>query len=344
MVGAGPAGLFTALLLRQRDIAVDVAVWERDREETAGFGVILPPEAVELIHRTASVLADELTPHLVHWRKTTVARCSDPPTVVPTPPLSAIARTALNQVLWEACGAAGVLLREREAPGLPALSAAYDLVVCADGAGSQAGAAGFEVKVQEVGPPYVWLGLDHAIDGMNFRVERTADGPYLAHAYPYSDSASTFLVEGPSPLRPDEIAALFDVSVRTSPERRNGNWRMFRQRTVRPWWRENVVLVGDAAHTVHYSVGYGTYLALRDAVSLVDQLAGVESTAAALAAYEQERRPAVEWSQLQGKMSAEWFAEVEDVLDLPPSRFAASLLTRGGRLQHPSAEPRRGSP
>ena len=332
VVGGGPAGLFTALLLKHRGVAREVVVWEQDLQESAGFGVILPSEALDLIHRTVPRLASAIAGHLVHWQTTTVQRGGESWTTSTTPDLAAIARSALNRMLWEACGGEGVILREREAPRLPALSTAYDLVVCADGSGSQADRAGFDVEVQQVGLPYAWLGLDLAVDGLTFRAEPTDGGLYLSHAYPFTGSSSTFLVEGPRALDPADVGKLFGVSVRTSPSQDTYSWRTFRERTVRTWSRENVVLVGDAAHTTHYSIGYGTYLAFEDAVALVESLAGAQALEPALWAYEEVRRPVVTRSQERGRISAEWFTQAWSEIDLPLSRFAASLLTRGGRL------------
>lgn len=332
IVGGGPAGLFTALLFKQRGIMDHVVVWERDREEHSGFGVILPPETLALVRQMAPRLASVIGQHLVHWQRTTIRREGRSWTTCATPALSAIARSALNRMLWETCGAAGVVLRERQAPKLQSLATAYDLVVCADGAGSQADRAEFEITVEEIGPSYAWLGLDRAVDGLTFLAEPTVDGLYMAHSYPYTDSASTFLVEGPRPLDQASLAALFRLPVRGGRAQETHGWRTFRERRARRWSRQNIVLVGDAAHTTHYSIGYGTHLALADAVALVECLVAEKTQGQALRAYERVRRPVIEMAQEEGRISANWFSRAGDVLNAPLSRFAASLLTRGGHL------------
>lgn len=331
VIGGGPGGLFTALLLKRHEVARDVVLWERDREENAGFGVILPPN-VELIRQAVPRLATALAEHLVRWETTTVRRGCESWTTSATPAMAAIARSSMNRLLWEACVNDGVTLREHEAPQLPALAGDFDLVVCADGAGSQADRAGFKTTLRHVGPQYAWLGLDRAVDGLTFLAEATSDGLYMAHAYPFAGAASTFLVEGPHALDPAQTGSLFGMSVQTNPSRGASAWRSFRERTVQPWSRENVVLVGDAAHTTHYSIGYGTCLALEDAVALAESLGATRALAPALQAYEAVRRPDVERSQAHGRLSAEWFVRAGDEIDLPIARFAANLLTRGGKL------------
>jgi 2-polyprenyl-6-methoxyphenol hydroxylase-like FAD-dependent oxidoreductase len=270
---------------------------------------------------------------VVRWDVTTVRRDDETWSTGGAPDLSAVARATLNRLLWTACADAGVILRERVAPPLSALSASHDVVVFAGGVGSSCDHhPGFEVRTRNVGPQYSWLGLDEAVGGLTFQARPTPDGLCMAHAYPYADGASTFLVEAPRALTAAAVEEVFRVRVRTPGPRDALTWRRFRERHVRPWTSGNVVLVGDAAHTAHYSVGHGTHLAFSDAAVLADMLLAESVPATALRGYERLRRPAVERTQAQGRASSEWFSHAEAALDLPISRFAVSLLTRGGRL------------
>lgn len=332
VVGGGPAGLLTALLLRRR--GGSVTLWERDRDADAGFGVILPAAALELLARTVPDVADAVASQLVRWETTTVRRGGETWSTGATPDLAAIARRTLNRLLWYACEDAGVLLRQRVAPSLSALSASHEVVVCAGGVRSPAEHhAAFETRIHHVGPQYVWLGLDEAVEGLTFQAQPTEHGLVMAHAYPYAPSASTFLVEAPRPMTAGAIERLFKVRVRTSGRRDALVWRRFRERHVTPWASGNIVLVGDAAHTAHYSVGHGTHLAFEDAAVLVNSLLTTPNMERALRAYERFRRPNVERVQRQGRTSAAWFSHAAEALDLPLRRFAVSLLTRGGRLE-----------
>lgn len=321
--------------LLRRELDGEVVLWERAAGSDAGFGVVLPIETRATAARIAPALADGLAARSVRWRRTSVCREGETWSTELGPEFAAIGRAELNALLQEVCAEAGVRLRHGDAPGVDALSRTHDLVVLADGAGSIAGSVGFGVSLRPLGPRYAWLGLDRAVDGLEFRARTTSEGCYTAHVYPYSGTASTFLVEGPRALPDDRIGELFGERVRPAAGPGGFGWRSFRERTVTPWSKGNVVVVGDAAHTVHYSVGHGTRLALDDAVALADALAGAGTVADALASYERDRRPAVELAQERGRISAEWFTGVGDRLELSLPRFAASLVTRGGRLADP---------
>ena len=344
VIGGGPAGLATAALLRRNGVAGEVVLWERERSKDAGFGVILPPGVQATATRMGAGVTEGLREASVDWRSMKVRRDGSSWSIPASPGLAAISRSAINAALWEACVVAGVRMRVGLAPALTAISRVFDLVVCADGAGSIAAATGFDVRVRRIGPPYVWLGLDEAVDSLEFTAQATAAGTYISHAYPYSPSASTFLVEGPRALSAAAVSALFSRSVRTAPGNGALHWRSFRERTVHPWSLRNVVLVGDAAHTAHYSIGYGTALALDDAEALVRALSDESHLESALGRYEAVRRPVVERAQERGRVSAHWFSMLDDHMDLPLEKFAASLLTRGGRLAELTATPGRQQP
>lgn len=340
VVGGGPAGLTIAALLRGHGIAEEVVLWERERLRDAGFGVLLSPNAVSALGRLGTAVAESAAAASVRVRRITVRRDDEQWSRPAGLELTAIARSTLNRFLWRASEGAGVYLRIREAPALEALARVYDLVICTDGAGSVASTNFLSGSDTVIGPPFAWLGLDRATEGMEFITRRTPQGTFTAHVYPYSATASTFLLEGRAELDLDQVTEIFGTGIRCAPGQDSLAWRRFHDKTLDVWSRDNVVVVGDAAHTAHYSVGSGTTLALEDAVALHDALSAEGVLRTALKRYESERRPAVEETQSRGRLSAEWFTRVEEYAELPMTDFATSLLTRGGRLGGPTARQR----
>ncbi|MFD6903458.1 FAD-dependent monooxygenase [Streptomyces diastaticus] len=222
------------------------------------------------------------------------------------------------------------------APDAASLSAEYDLVVAADGAGSTirtALAERFGTTVERTAPDYVWLGADRSFDSLTFLVSDTPRGPVVAHVYPYEPGRSTFLVEAAFKPTVDELSELFADRLPGARLLENqSRWSRFTQVSNAAWSHGNVVLVGDAAHTAHYSVGSGTRLALDDARALAAALRAEPSLPGALAAYETGRRPAVEHTQRIGRESADWFAGLADAGPSSPEEFLVDLVTRGGQI------------
>jgi 2-polyprenyl-6-methoxyphenol hydroxylase-like FAD-dependent oxidoreductase len=337
VTGGGPAGLAFAAFARLADPADEVTVWERHRvADTYGFGVILPPPALDTLRRADPVLAEALAPHLTEWDEITVHRHGDARTT-PAPRLGAVGRRDLLRLLRGRCVELGVRLHQGvPAPGAAVLAGRYDLVVAADGARSavrDALAGRFGTATEPIGPDFIWLAADRAFDGLAFLVADTRRGPVTAHVYPYAPDRSTFLVEAAHRPGTEELARLFAEPLGGARLLQNrSRWNRFLQVRNATWSSGNVVLLGDAAHTAHYSIGSGTRLALDDAWTLVVALRAESSLPAALAAYEAARRPAVEHTQRIGRARAAWFAGLGDTRDTPPQRFLVDLLTRGGRI------------
>src|SRR3954453_4636498 len=202
-----------------------------------------------------------------------------------------------------------------------------DLVVAADGVNSPLGArSGFDPSLGRRRATYAWFGTDHVFESFTFIIEETPQGVVQVHAYPYSDTRSTFIVETTN-ARLDKAACEELFGYRLIENRTR--WIQFV--TVRnPFWRRgNVVLLGDAAHTAHFSIGSGTKLAMEDAISLAWAVRSGD-----LDAYEAERRPIVESPQRAGRGSLEWFEGIGRYMPQDPSTFAFNLLTRSRRITH----------
>ncbi|MFF3623791.1 bifunctional salicylyl-CoA 5-hydroxylase/oxidoreductase [Streptomyces sp. NPDC002467] len=350
VVGGGPGGLYTAALLARQGHTVEL--WERGApDDTFGFGVVLSDETLGGIERADTVVHAALGAEFVRWDDVEIVHRGRLLTSGGHG-FAAIGRRRLLEILHERCAGLGVRLRFRTAaPDLRDLSASYDLVVAADGVHSavrEAGAAHHRPSVTPGRCRYIWLAADFAFEAFRFEIAETEHGVVQLHAYPYSADSSTVIVE----MR-EEVwrAAGFDLCDETESAARcaktfsealhgrplRGNrsaWTRFRTVVNEHWSHGNVVLLGDAAHTAHFSIGSGTKLAVEDALALAEAVRAHPDVPTALAAYEAERRPAVASTQRAAAASMRWFEEIEGCVGQPARQFAFNLLTRSRRVTH----------
>ncbi|WP_308013882.1 bifunctional salicylyl-CoA 5-hydroxylase/oxidoreductase [Streptantibioticus parmotrematis] len=352
VVGAGPGGLYAAALLKRLDPAREITVWERNPpDETFGFGVVLSDETLGGIEHADPVVYEALRREFVRWDAIDVAHAGR---VVRSGGhgFAALSRHRLLAILQDRCRGLGVELRFRqEAPLVSELSESYDLVIAADGVRSatrDAYADVFRPHLTQHRCRYVWLAADFALDAFRFETARTEAGLMLAHGYPFGASQSTFIVEMREEVwrragldLMDEDASIAACEKYFAPlldgHRLSGNrsrWTAFTTVVNDTWRAGNVVLLGDAAHTAHFSIGSGTKLAMEDALALAATLSEQPGVDAALAAYEQERKPVVASTQRAAAASLEWFEELEQYAGQPERQFAFNLLTRSRRVTH----------
>ncbi|MFJ8993961.1 bifunctional salicylyl-CoA 5-hydroxylase/oxidoreductase [Streptomyces sp. NPDC102279] len=352
VIGGGPGGLYTAALLKRLDPAREITIWERNApEDTFGFGVVLSDETLGGIEHADPVVYAALRAEFVRWDDIDVVHRGVRHTSGGHG-FAALGRRRLLAILHERCRSLGVDLRFRtEAPPVADLMTSYDLVVAADGVGSLTRAAYedvFRPSVEEHRCRYIWLAADFAFDAFRFEIAETEHGVMQLHGYPFAADASTVIVE----MREEvwRAAGFADLDENASVERcgkifadalggrpltsNKSAWTRFRTIVNTRWSHGNLVLLGDAAHTAHFSIGSGTKLAVEDALALAACVEEQSSLGRALAAYEEERRPVVASTQRAARASLEWFENIDRHLGQPSRQFAFNLLTRSRRVTH----------
>src|SRR3954464_3339988 len=353
IVGGGPGGLYLSILLKRLDPAHDVVVYERNApDDTFGFCVVFSAETLPAFEAADPETFAEITRRFARWAEIDVHYRGE---VVTSGGhgFSALARVDLLGVLQRRAAGVDVDLRFRTEVDGGGLREDFDLVVAADGVNStlrRRYADEFGPSLDRRKAKYVWFGTDLVFDAFKFFIKETEHGVLQVHGYPYSDTMSTFIVEttprawrglGLDRASQEESLALCedlfaDVLEGHRLIANRSLWIDFVTVRNASWRHENVVLLGDAAHTAHFSIGSGTKLAMEDAIALAWAFRehGAGDIPAALAAYEAERRPIVESTQRAAQGSLEWFEGIERYMGQEPRIFAFNLLTRSRRITY----------
>lgn len=356
-VGGGPAGLVFAISMKLRDPRHDIVVFERNEPgDTFGWGVVFSDQTMENLRANDAKSADEIEAGFAHWDDIDVhihgqtIRSSGHGFV-------GIGRRRLLNILQDRARELGVRLEFRtEVEPTPELFGAYDLVLACDGANSKLRKAfepEFGVDIDVRPNKYIWLGANKAFEAFTFAFVQTDHGWIWAHAYKFEDNASTFIVEcseatwlgfGFDQMSQDETCRaaerlfaehLDGATLSTNAKHLRGSaWLNFPRIVCNTWHRGNLILMGDAAHTAHFSIGSGTKLAIEDAIKLADVLHGGKPLSEALAEYYAERQVEVLKLQNAARNSTEWFEHIDRYATLSPLQFTYSLLTRSQRVSH----------
>ena len=359
IVGGGPGGLYFGALMKQLDPAHEVTVWERNAaSDTFGFGVVFSDETLGGIGNADPVVADYMSRRFARWSDIDIHFKNETITVGGQG-FAAMSRKELLELLQRRSIELGVDVRfSTMAPPVEELEAEYDLVLAADGVNSQIRAKYADSFGPSLDPrpnKFMWLGTDQVFEAFKFFVTETEFGTMQIHGYPYSDAGSTFIVEmhedvwhaagfdetsndvfPPGVSDEKAIAKIQEIFAEELAGHEvlanNSKWINFTTVRNRSWRHNNVVLLGDAAHTAHFSIGSGTKLAMEDSLALAACLHEHADLESALAAYETERRPVVESTQRAAQASLEWFERIGQYKDQEPTQFAFNLLTRSRRI------------
>jgi anthraniloyl-CoA monooxygenase len=354
-IGGGPAGLYTAIMLRLRLPDCAVTVYERNpRDATFGFGVVFSDDTLENIATSDPESYARIEREFRYWSDLEIRKPGGT-TRSTGHGFAAFARLRLLQILTERAEELGATVQFDTAVDEPEDLDA-DLIVCSDGVNSslrQRWQDELGANVRPGSARFAWFGTDHDFEVFTFIFEDTPHGVVQAHCYPYEGTRSTFIVEVAEDtwqaldLAPEREFAPgeTDLKAQEFTEKlfsdhlgghgligNNSKWITFPEVTAQRWHTGRYVFLGDTIHTAHFSVGSGTKLALEDAIALVDALVEHDDVPTALDLYEQVRRPQVESTQRAARTSQEWFENVDRYRALPDPQFDFQLLTRSQRI------------
>jgi anthraniloyl-CoA monooxygenase len=362
-LGGGPAGLYFAISMKLRDPSHEIVVMERNRAgDTFGWGVVFSDQTLANLRANDPISAATIEQSFAHWDDIVVERAGQAMRSSGHGFIG-IGRKRLLQILQARAQALGVDLRfETEFDDDLETWRDYDLIVACDGVNSRIRTRyedRFQVDIDTKANKFIWLGTNKLFDAFNFIFEETPAGWIWAHAYQFDAHQSTFIVEcaqdtwtglGLDRMEPDEAVALCErifarqlqgerLITNAAHLRGSAAWINFRRVLCKEWSFDNVVLLGDAAHTAHFSIGSGTKLALEDAIKLAAVLDRPEADTAqglraALADYQAERQVEVLKIQNSARNSTEWFETLDRYIGFDLTQFTYALLTRSQRVSH----------
>jgi anthraniloyl-CoA monooxygenase len=360
IIGGGPAGLYLSVLLKKSNAGHDVTVLERNASDsTFGWGVVFSDQTLENFRDADTHTYDQITSSFAHWddidvfvkgRKITSGGHG----------FSGLARQRLLSILQSRAADLGVNVRYgvevRSTGDLAKLGLAdTDLIVAADGINSAIRKQykdHFHPRIDTRSAKYIWLGTDLKFDAFTFYFVQDPRGVFQAHCYRFDKDTSTFIVECDEESwrragfeQMDTAATIAECEKMFAPwlkghrlmsndTRAASPWSNFALVRNENWFHKNIVLIGDAAHTAHFSIGSGTKLAMEDAISLANNLVAEKDIPAALAKYQEERMTEALRLQNAARNSMEWFENVKRYIHLEPEQFTYSLLTRSQRVSH----------
>ena len=350
IIGAGPAGLYLAYLVKRRAPDAHVTVIEQNAPDaTFGFGVVFSDRALEFLRDDDADTYTAIVPHMESWSDIAVVHHGQS-IIIDGIGFAAIGRLKLLQLLQARAKSAGVEpVYRRPISDLAELDGA-DLIVGADGVNSlvrRSHAQAFGARVHLLTNRFAWFGTTKRFETLTQTFVETSCGHFNAHHYRYAPDLSTFIVEvDEATFARSGLGEMADAQARIFCERtfaqtldghallsNNSIWRQFPVVHNGRWSVGNRVLIGDALHTAHFSIGSGTRLAMEDAIALDKALAANHgNVAAALSAYESARRPILEKLVAGANGSAIWYQRFPEYMRLAPIEFAMSYITRSGRI------------
>jgi 2-polyprenyl-6-methoxyphenol hydroxylase-like FAD-dependent oxidoreductase len=349
VIGGGPGGLYFAYLWKKRHPDAHIDLFEQNAAgATWGFGVVFSEQALEFLRADDPDTVDAIAPRMESWKNITL-NLQGESVEIDGVGFSSIGRLALLTILQARVRAAGVTPRFDTAVQSVDQLSGYDLVVAADGLNSlvrRTFEKDFGASVSHSTNKFAWYGTSKTFATLSQTFVKTELGAFNAHHYRYSPDMSTFLVEcdaatwqryGFADKSIEQSQAIcervFAAALDGHPLMSNKSvWRNFPWIWNERWSFENMVLIGDALHSAHFSIGSGTRLAIEDAIALVKALEAETDVPPALARYQTERQPIVKKLVTAARTSADWYERFPEHMKLGLMDFAYSYITRSGRI------------
>jgi anthraniloyl-CoA monooxygenase len=354
IVGGGPAGLYFAILMKKAWPRTRISVFERHRpDDTFGFGVVFSDQTLEAFEAYDRETYRQIVGHFAYWDdiaihfRGTVHRIGGNG-------FCGTSRTMLLKILGRRAHSLGIEVKyETEVDPLKPTVRGADLVVAADGVNSRVREGlkdAFKPTVEMRPNHFAWMGSTKPLDAFNFYFRETEHGVFIAHCYQYQPGRSTWIFEtDPETFRRAGLASLDEAASAKAMEKvfagelgghklitNRSIWRNFPTVRCERWTHDNIVLLGDAKATAHFSIGSGTKLAMEDAIALYEafRATGGRDVKAALARFETQRRDEVERTQHSADVSLVWFEHVKRFMNMNPTRFAFGLMTRSRAITY----------
>jgi len=352
IIGGGPAGMYFAILMKKSDPSHEITIYERNGpDDTFGWGVVFSGKTLANLRAADEESHAQITRSFEAWDNVDVVH-RDEKISIRGNSFSGIARLDLLKILQRRCEELGIrLVFRHEVSDIDSLRADCDLLVAADGVNSTARkhySNEFAPTLDFRPNRYIWYGTNKLFHGLTLTFRQDDAGVFAAHSYKFSKTTSTFIVEcDQETWQSAGFAELDDAQTRAYIEKvfaqdldsqpllsNNSKWINFLLVQNGQWNFENVVLLGDALHTAHFSIGSGTKLAIEDAIALHECFQKMNDVRKALADFESVRKPVIEAYQSAAYESMRWFENARQFMNLSPIELAYALMTRSGRVDY----------
>ena len=358
IIGGGPAGLYFAILMKKADVAHQITIYERNGpDDTFGWGVVFSGKTLANLRAADAESHAQITREFEAWDNVDVVH-RDEKISIHGNSFSGIARLRLLKILQRRAEQLGVEVNYRsEIVDLEPLRNDCDLFIGADGVNSTIRlryADKFKPDLDVRSHRYIWYGTNQLFHGLTLTFRENEAGTFAAHSYKFNQTTSTFIVEcDPETWERAGFATMSDADTREyvgkvfardlngNPLLSNkSNWINFLLVKNADWFFENVVLLGDALHTAHFSIGSGTKLAMEDAIALAQSFQHASDVREALNEFTARRRPVIEDYQAAAFESMKWFENAAHYVHLTPMELAMSVMMRSGRVSYEDLQKR----